>query len=253
MISLTKDSSLISFALLVCGGSDYIKNTVKLYLNSYGTEYDFAEYYIQTEDDNNEITSVIFRYNQTIYCAVGYSTDYLELSDFLNTFSDCEIISDSIILFLRDNLSDFEVYTIMSKAGELSEHTYCDGVKVYENTQKIAELVTRDLHKDKQTDFFLNTSHQLRHGQIQVYAYMVDSEPVSVAAVSLNDTDIAVIPFVYTSEHFRGNGYSKKVLTAVCSDKSREYQLLCQEHNIKFYEKCGFSQIEHCFKYRMRG
>ena len=68
MITLSNDKVKITKALEAVQGSVYIKETVRLYLEAYGTDYDFSQFYIQYSDaENSESTAVIYRYNTQVY------------------------------------------------------------------------------------------------------------------------------------------------------------------------------------------
>lgn len=249
MISLTSDRFAILNSLNTSEDFGYIKNIVKLYLDSYGVTYDFVEYYIQTDTESERSTAVLLRYNNFLYCSVGEGADFAELSSFILGFYDCECYCNKPIFENTTDAPDGEVCYVMSKSGE--KCTQDPSVISCENVRTITDIVTSELTYEKQTDFFLNTSHMLRHSTIKVFSYIVDNVAVCVAAFSCNNENSSVIPFVYTEKYFRGNGYCRRVLDQVCSDKDTTYQLLCEEHNIKFYEKCGFSQIDFCLRYRL--
>lgn len=250
MIALLKNKESVINALENSGGSDCIKSIIELYMNAYGTDYDFAQFYTQYDSESNKPTSVIFRYNQTVYVSAGESADFFEISVFIRGFTDCTVCCDSVVSDKCPLPVDGEICAIMCKKGEpLASPS--DNVSLSLDAKRISELVTSGLSENKQTDFFLNTAHLLRHGMISVFAYEFEGKIASVVAVSCNSADIAVITFVYTDEYFRGNGYCRNVLSEVCSDPQKEYQLLCEEQNIKFYEKCGFSQIGSWVMYRL--
>ena len=58
---------------------------------------------------------------------------------------------------------------------------------------------------------------------------------------------MAHIEDVVVDEKYRGKGYGKRVineLKKIARDEYKCYKVIldCHEHNIKFYEKCGFEQ-----------
>lgn len=245
MIYLCCDNANVHTVIDKKFGCDCIRNIIDLYFRSYGTAFDFAQFYIQKSTENNCETAIILRYNQTVYLASDSNCDIEELSDFLSGFNDIDLISDVPLALSRSG----SICAVMSKNG-VADSVQNSDVVLYNELKAVSDLVCEGMSEQKKTDFYLNTSHQVRHSLLLVYAYLKDSAPVSVASVFLSDSS-AVIPFVYTGEYFRGNGYSREVLSALCSNSQIAYQLLCEEHNIKFYEKCGFVQVESWMKYSL--
>ncbi len=248
MILLCNDKERVQGFLADFKGSACVRSIIELYLRSYGTTYDFAQFYIQFSDVTNTDTALVFRYNQTVYCVADHGCDFSELSSFLSGFTDVSLICDSSLQNLLPFADNMKKGAVMSRSGSpLSVHN--ENITVINEPKSVCNLVSENMSEYKKTDFFLNTSHQMRHGCLSVFAYMQNLQPVSVASVFYGSNNTAVIPFVYTGEYFRGNGYSSQVLSHLCSDPDFTYQLLCEEHNIKFYEKCGFTHTAYWVEY----
>ncbi len=224
------------------------------YLKAYGCDYDFLQFYIQSDDINFAPTSVIMRYNSIIYVTslMLSDEDINELTSFLYGFNDCEIISGV-------NLPDLTRYKIIDECFIMSyksferEYSPNENIRSCTDSKVISDLVMKDETQAKYMDFYLNNSHLLRHGFLKSFIMYSDDIPVSVITVSDTDFRINVIPTVYTNKYFRGNGYSKSLLTTCLSQMGGEYQLLCEEKNISFYRKCGFEAIGQWFYYKIRG
>ncbi len=249
MISLTQNQKLIHSVLEKNPSEGFIKTNVRMYLASYGVGYDFAQYYVQYSDDVKLPVSLIFRYNQTIYTLVGENADVSELSSFLRGFFGYELFSDYPVLSSNDTSSQPLVCYEMTRAGSSSFTSA--SVQCVSDVSATAELVTFGLSSEKRTDFLLNTSHMLRHYTLEVFGYFVDRDMAAVAAVSSVYDGVRVIPFVYTKEYFRGNGYGKQLLNYMCCDSDISYCLICEEHNIPFYEKSGFIKQKELYKYSL--
>ncbi len=246
MIYLSCDIKKLQSVLDMNFRNSCIKNIIELYLKAYGAEYEFAQFYIQELPEGNKPTAVILRYNNTVYSISNDCCDTCELSAFLCGFTDSELIADTLL----STDSQFEVCAVMSKQGVHSD-VQNSNVVTCNDPKAISNLVCENMQEDRKTEFFLNTAHQMRHNLITVLNYVNSDCAVSVASVFYSDRGEAVIPFVYTGEYFRGNGYSKAVLDVLCSNPEVYYQLICEEHNIKFYEKCGFSETSSCYKYNL--
>lgn len=244
MIYLCSDNNKVQEVINKGIGTACIRNIINLYLLSYGIDYDFAQFYIQESYEGSTATALLFRYNQTVYLVSDSDCDTEELIAFIQGFTDVTLISDRTFPIETKG----EICAVMNKQGEKTDVQYSD-VKSCNEPKAVAALVCENMPENRRTDFFLNTAYQMRHGLLSVFSYIKDSALVSVASVFKSDTKEAVIPFVYTGEYFRGNGYSKAVLDVLCSDSDVSYQLLCEEHNVIFYEKCGFSRVSTWYKY----
>ncbi len=240
MITLCNDKELLLNSLCFFDDYIFISENIRLYLNSYGTDFDFCQYYLQFSDDDNEIKSVIMRYNSQVYILSKDAND--EIQSFVSGFQGCEIISN--ICF-----SNSETCYVMKKRGSISSIN--NQVKFIDSPKNIANLVTQGLDKDKAEDFFLNTAHQLRHKLISVAGIYKENKLVSVVSITENPSEYSVITFAYTHKYFRGNGLSREILSSVCNNEDKTYILLCEIHNVEFYKKCGFKQNGFCFKIQL--
>lgn len=226
-----------------------------MYLKAYGCDYDFLQFYLHLEREGSTPISIIMRYNSLIYvsslCAA--ESECAELSAFLFGFEDCEIISGVKLLELSKSSYSCDKGFIMSYPVGDGYNTFDTNISMCNDSKVISKLVMQDESNDKYTDFYLNNSHLLRHGCLKAYIMYSDDIPVSVITVSDTDFDVSIVPTVYTHKHFRGNGFSKALLSNILCRNCGEYQLLCEAKNKTFYERCGFEAIKHWFHYKIRG
>ena len=192
---------------------------------------------------------MILRYNDQVFSAVSKSADLSELESFLHGYTDCTIITDNV---LSAHFCNAKYGYIMCRYGAKADVQANNSV-LLTNAKEIADLVAENMTTSNKEDFFLNTSHQIRHNTLKVYGVYAENKLISVASVSVSSHNISVIPFVYTHKYFRGNGYSNKVLSDICSESEIKYMLICEKHNVEFYNKCGFSQEDTCLIINLRG
>lgn len=246
MISLCFNTDEVSFAVDNLKGSGYLKTVIHSYLEAYGTKFNFNEFYLQYAED--DISAVILRYNSYIYLICNDNADIEELSAFLVSFNGSVLFCDD--LFFSSTAVNVKKCYRMSQNG--SGDNFNTDVREITNSPKIiADLVTKDISPEIKDEFYLNTAHQMRHNVLRAFASFADEKVVSVTGFTSEYKGVSAITFVYTDEHFRGNGYSKEILKTICSDHNCEYQLLCEEHNLNFYKKCGFNQVDTCYEIRL--
>ena len=242
MISLCVCFSDVYNSLLELKTPEYFKHTLLMYLKSYGTEYAFSEFYLQI-DENEAVCAVMLRYNSFIYCAASDIANLDEISAWLGGVNDITVYSSAPL-----NLGDSKLCFEMCKRGFFAPGNEVLPLRKATDLKKISGLINQNAEVSVKNEFYLDISHHLRHENLEIFGLFKGEEIVSFAACSKGE-GVSVIPFVYTSEYFRGKGYSKKVLSAMCSDENREYRLICSEKNLNFYEKCGFTTEKSCYKY----
>ena len=245
MISLCFNHTDISDGLNRINNNSCISEYIKLYIASYGLAYDFQQCYLQyTDEKKAEISAFILRYNNQIYVTSSDKADLYELSSFINGFENCTVFAEKNLTAYFSNIN---ICYVMSKKG-VNSSSFDKNIKSSDDINEISNLAVCGLSSSEREDFFLNTSYQLRHNLLKAHIYFLNGKPISTAAVAITSDSKALITFVYTDIYFRGNGYSKAVLDVICTRESIEYLLLCEEKNIKFYEKCGFEVIDRMLK-----
>ena len=193
MIYLCTDKDLIIEGIRSIDGTRCIKEIILLYLDSYGTDYDFNQFYVQC-DDNSKFSAVIHRYNNFVYISADTLCNSAELENFISGFSGCQIISDNIN-FMTDLNS--ECCYVMSKAGGTSDF-FSDNIRPCLSPAEISELVCKDMNDENKVDFLLNTAHQIRHDHISVYGYFIGNKPVCVLSCTNVNTEFSVLTFART-------------------------------------------------------
>ena len=249
MISLCKDKERVASLLSVIGASVYLSHTVRLYLEAYGTDYDFSEFYLQYPDEDKSVcTALIHRYNTQVCVLLSDDCDVSELYGFLCGLFGCTVIADERML---KYIPDAQICSVMCKRGSKPLKNL-NNIVLMDNPHLISDLVMEKESESQRMDFFLNTAHQLRHKLISVYSICETSMPVAVvSSADLAEDEFSLITFVYTHSNYRGRGLAADLLAHTCSDTDKEYILLCEEHNVYFYKKCGFEISHYCIRFKV--
>ncbi len=242
MISRCSDKSRVMSGALTLEASEYLKGIILMYLNSYGTEYDFCEFYLQT-DNIGIVTAVSLRYNTFLYCNIGDKADREELSLWLGGF-------ESVTAFVNFQFSPehSEKCVLMHKCGStVTDKNRVVNISSSADIMRISRMVNEGLSEDVANEYFLDLTYLLRHGSAEIKGMFSEGEIISFLMVSRPILGKSVINLVYTREDFRGNGYSSAVIDGALSEDV-DYYLICTESLQCFYERNGFVPSDVCYK-----
>lgn len=242
MISRCFDKNRVMKSVLSLDDSEYLKGIILMYLNAYGTEYDFCEFYLQT-DNIGKVTAVSLRYNTFLYCIMGDEAYTEEISLWLGGFGQVTVFAN---IQLPAEHSDKCI--LMHRRGSVaSDKNRVVNVNSSADIMKISRMVNKDLPEDIAKEYFLDLSYLLRHNTAEIKGVFSDEEIVSFMMISRPVLGKSVINLVYTSEDFRGNGYASAVISGALTDDV-DYYLICAESLKCFYERNGFTPSDICYK-----
>lgn len=97
---------------------------------------------------------------------------------------------------------------------------------------------------DSPDSFYVDLSHRLRHACIHGRIVYEDAKPVACALTSGETDCAAVIGGVGCLPAYRGRGYARRAVQALCAlqaRKRRAVYLMTGAHLVPFYRKCGFT------------
>lgn len=210
-------------------------------LKAYGTAYDFASFYKQT-DDNGRITAILSRLDNDLTLSYeNANTD--EIIEFVTVIGFSSLLTDEFFPF--DCRYDEGV--VMSAVRKNEFHMPYAEIDEY---PKLMDLYNfEDYGTADFESWYVDVSHRIRHGCGKAYALTVNGEIASSGIFSSIYRDNAILTSVQTAPEFRGLGYGTALVSAMICDVKKTVFLMREENkNESFYKKLGF---ENNGKWRM--
>lgn len=228
-------------------GEDVFSVRIKANLSAYGTDYSFAEFWAQY-DENNSVCAVLSKINGACTLVINEKADTDELKSFLFCFPyvsaflssenaalmDIDIthsgdilVSDSESINAYGNIPDF---TDMKAAFELIRKNEGNSVAALDYLEWLSDF-----------------TYKRNRGYARLKAIEEDGKLISFAMTSAETKSSAIISGVFTDEDSRNRGYGEKVLMSLVSSLKSEnktvYIMTAEEKLTAFYEKRGFKKI----------
>lgn len=206
-------------------------------LDAYGTGYDFAVFYKQT-DENNNITSIISKLDGDYTLSSCEDADFEELKDFFLTLGYNSVLSDGRF-YINDN---FDWGTVMSAVNKTELHRSYTTLDCYPKLMDLFNI--EDYDRADFESWYVDLSHRIRHGCSRAYALNANGEMVSSGIFSSILGEDAILSSVRTVPQFRNLGYGSVLVSEMmCDIKGIVYLMREKNKNENFYSKLGFKNI----------
>lgn len=222
--------SLDSSENLDFDGALYVR--VRSFLDSYGTQYDFARFWVQY--DGEKQTSLLFLMDEclTVICKKGVDE---ELLAFISALGAKSLLCNVQIKDLNGtSISVFEKSNNRAKSTPLG----FDYKDVY-------EMLSATFSMPPFEAWYVDICHRVRHSSAVIFA---DEYSVGCAAIGGAE---ALITGVCVDKHCRREGLGRRAvdrLTSLSGCK-KIYALSDCEENNRFYLSCGFTSTGKIFQY----
>ena len=184
-------------------------------------------------DENNNITAIISGDNERCVAFVSENADFEELSFVING----SVLSSDKLPYKQIDKKYLMHISLENIIGE-------KGIKYtqYSKIEKLNDKLTPEHTTVKQ---FLHLKGCCEGAVIEKGLHTI-----SGGFISFNK-DIAFISDVFVKEKYRGQGYGKAIVKKLLSISLRkDVYLISREHNVKFYEKLGFSIVKDIYEYK---
>lgn len=202
-------------------------------LKAYGTSYDFASFYKQTDDQGN-ITAIISRLDSDL--TISYlNADHTELIEFIEVIGYSSCLCNGLEGYQRQYDEGIIMKTI--KKAEMS----IPYVEIDEYP-RLMDLFDFDNYESAQFEsWYVDVSHRIRHNCAKAYALKVNDEIISSAIFSSIYNDNAILTSVQTQPEFRKMGYGSMLVSEMIGDiRGTVYLMREKDKNESFYKKLGF-------------
>lgn len=235
MISLVTDNC----ALVLPKEEGFIETKILSNFYSYGVSYPFCLFW--QGENQGKITSLICKFENTVFLSCNGYADYEELREFL------DVIGNSSVQAEKENLNrlNFKKYKkyVCLLADEKTDTTDF-GLCFSPSLKKVYDILFEKREVNlKQTDFegwYADLSHRIRRER----ALAVTGDDISAAVVShISDTS-AVISGVAVTESRRKSGVGTRLINGVVKKlEGKKIYTATDRNTAKFYIKCGFKEI----------
>ena len=234
MIVLVDEKNAGELSVLV-NAADINACRISCLLESYGTRYDFAKFWLQY-DDSGKPVSAAAKYYSDITVFTTENSDADELREFIgitgsNKFA---VNNDSVIMRL---VCREEISTVL-KGG--AEFVYTPDLN---NVYRLLELCRESgFDVPQYEDFILDMSHKLRHGTSKCIAVEYKGEYAACAMTVAQSEICAVIGAVAVKKEYRRLGFGSVCVSELCRMLgNREIFIVrLKDRNKEFYEQLGF-------------
>lgn len=233
MILFADQPKICDLRKLICENNIYACKIACLF-ESYGLKYDFAEFWVQYEN-NMPVTAISKFYGDMTVFATD-KTDYDELKEFLlitgfsSVLSEREIFPESYSGIVMEKFSANQDITV-DVASDLNE--------VY-RLLKSCESDTFEVPCYE--DFILDMSHKIRHGTALCVGVHENGKLVSTAMTVAQSKNCGIIGAVATDKNYRHSGYGGICVNALCSllNDRKIFIMRNEFENEHFYISLGF-------------
>lgn len=246
-LTAAERQEIIDFCTSSCIGVKAITPLI-----AYGTEYDFAESWVQRESDAGEaaVTAFISRfYGDVTVCAIP-TADRAELEMFLRTIGYSGLVSN-IPLF--DIPVDGHVMCL-EQGNACTASVSNDKTQITDNgsLKEFYELLSKNYPDNvfsRYEDWLVDLSHRVRHGVTETAVLSCDGENVATAS-ALSITDRAVLLGALSVNPNQRGRHFAHTLVKHFADKFRDrtVYIMCKPDKIGLYEKAGFENIDKFYR-----
>ena len=184
-------------------------------------------------NDDKQITAIISGDNEKCVAFVSENADFEELSFVING----SVLSSDKLPYKQIDKKYLMHISLENIIGE-------KGIKYtqYSKIEKLNDKLTPEHTTVKQ---FLHLKGCCEGAVIEKGLHTI-----SGGFISFNK-DLAFVSDVFVKEKYRGQGYGKVIVKKLLSISPRkDVYLISREHNVKFYEKLGFSIVKDIYEYK---
>lgn len=220
------------------GQIDLYSIRIKSLLKAYGTGYDFAVFYKQTDDSQN-ITAILSKLdgNFTVSYLSGFA-DTEEISEFIHVIGYSSVLTDDAFSF--DSEYDTGIVMVTNRKSEF-HIPYAQ----LDEFPKLMDLFSLDDYSTSDFEaWYIDVNHRIRHSCAKAYSLNVNGEIISSAIFSSIYEENAILSSVKTQPEFRRMGYGQALVSEMIWDiKGNVFLMREINKNEEFYAKLGFINI----------
>lgn len=253
MISYVYDNNLFMLENFLNGQKNIYACRISCLLKSYGLNYDFASFHIQTDDSGN-VTAAFGKYYSDMTLCLTENSDTGELSEFISFSGFSSLLCGKTLPIVNT----YESGTVMELKVSATEQILPQGT-VFDFSPPLKDLWTllkscegEDFAVPEYEDFLIDTSHKLRHDTAHCIAAKSGKQFISAAMTVAESDYCAVIGAVATDKNFRKCGSGSACVAELCGRLRNKTVFIMRDENKneKFYASLGFENTGKFYIYR---
>ena len=231
--------------------SDIFACRIACLLKSYGTGYDFADFFLQL-DGSGTPTAAAAKYYSDMTVYISDACELQELCEFIGMISPASLLCPESI-FRSDDRALADDYLrndcVIMKRFLASACVTADSIISDPPLSKVWALLKScendGLSVPSYEDFLPDMSHKLRHGTASVRAYEKGGELAGAAMTVSQSAGCAVIGAVAVPKQFRRMGIGSACVNSLCAGLSEQgisdiFIMREPDRNEAFYTSLGF-------------
>lgn len=236
MVRLIEDKTELGFL-----PADPYAARITALADTYGTEHDFAMFWVQTVD--GVPVAAVCRVDGSMTVCCLENADFPELSAFVNAVGFLSLTSDAEVmkkLGFEPSKSSFTVeYKGGAVIGKTEKARDCDKRKIYD----LLSLCGFEL--GDYNAFLADVCARLNKGTASLSAVVNNNELRACAFALFEGAKSVLLGAVATNPSARGRGYASELVGTLAEEKSdKKVFLFCRNDSLaEFYAKIGFEKV----------
>lgn len=244
----TLENSLSEFV----SGRNVFACRIACLLKSYGTGYDFADFYIQL-DGNERPTAAAVKYYSDMTIMLSDGFDRQEILEFIGMTAPASVLCpETLVLNFPMILTEgFTRHDCVIMKRKPSPQTDTDNKNIVsdpplKNVWQLLKSCENDgLSVPAYEDFLPDMSHKLRHGTASIRACIKENILAGAAMTVAQSESCALIGAVAAAKQFRRQGIGSACMNALCSSLYGQgindiFIVREPDKNEAFYTSLGF-------------
>jgi len=234
MISLVNNKNELSFL-----PADPYSARITALAETYGTEHNFAMFWVQKIDEIPVAAISRVDGNMTLCC--GENADFEELSGFVNVAGYSTLTFDMALAEKLGIVPQKSSFTVKYTGGAESYDVLSD----YNKKEVYALLTECGFELGDYNSFLADVCARLNKSTASLAADEIEGRLCACAFALFEGEKSVLLGAVATSPESRGRGCASKLVgTLAEAKKEKEVFLFCREDSLKeFYKKIGFEPI----------
>lgn len=206
--------------------------------DTYGAGYDFALFWVQTDDAGNS-TAAICRVDGNAALTASENADIAELKAFLGAVGFSTLICDEKLAQALDYRISDSSFTVEYVSPVKSDFSGSDAE--FDKKQVYDLLVSCGFSMGDYRSFLADICARLNKGTASAAVIEKNGDAAACAFALFRGRKSTLLGAVATRESERGRGYAGSLVRHLANDEKKKVFLFCRNDSlVEFYKKNGF-------------